>query len=340
MQGGCNIAKLKNKGSGFFVYVLISVLFFSACHQQSQDKQQNTGIASQEGEGAKSIPQELLALEKNTETIFQMLGGKYLSIHGTEDQKSLKAKEKEGANQQQKQGQSQEQGKTQEKKQEKAQEQGEDQSEAQGQSSGQQQQQQQQQPSPTPDNSKLGLAQSIPAETWKEVLDTLDQMHYQWNEYMPKAIKVHASKESTELFSTDLNHATHAAMTRNQLQTLIAVNQIFRELVAFYKLYPNPISPDVKKVKYFVRSAMLHATLKDWNRSMEEVSNLSSLWSVASMSVEKQQQEQHNQLSFSIQEFDRVVKEHHEGLTYIKGNIVLSNIEKLEKEVQNKQGKE
>jgi len=245
---------------------------------------------------ADKAPDQLKALESNIEKIIKQLGGPAIGVE--EDKSGEKSGQQgQGANNQAAQG---------------------------GQGEGGGQQNQAPQPPQQP-------------EPWeKEVTSIINTMHYQWNDYMPSAVKKGASKTLVDNFSNALNDLTDIVIAKNKTNALLAANYLYAYIPDLYSLYKSSESPEIKRIRYFTRNAMLNSITANWAQVDKDMNSLKPSWGLYKNVLGKDQQESAGKLDLSISELDKVVQEKNQPLIDIKGRIVMSNIESIEKAMEKK----
>lgn len=171
-------------------------------------------------------------------------------------------------------------------------------------------------------------------DTWEKVAPIVNKMHYAWNNYMPLAVKEGANRSLIDNFENALNGLTNSVISKNHDHTLMAANNLYQYIPDFYSLYRTKTSPEIKRIRYYTRDAVLNAMISNWSQAESDINSLKSSWSLYKNAVSKDHQDSANKLDFSIYQLERVVKEKNQPLTDIKGRVALSNIESMEKSME------
>lgn len=171
-------------------------------------------------------------------------------------------------------------------------------------------------------------------DTWDKVAPIVNKMHYAWNNYMPQAVKEGANRSLIDNFENALNGLTNSVISKNHDHTLMAANNLYQYIPDFYSLYRMQTSPEIKRIRYYTRDAVLNAMISNWSQAESDINSLKSSWSLYKNAVSKDHQDSANKLDFSIYQLERVVKEKNQPLTDIKGRVALSNIESMEKSME------
>ncbi len=289
----------------FTLLILITILF-CGCGQSNQ-KQNTEQLSSQTEPNSDKIPGQLNDIEKGIEKVILTLEGPSVT---SEEQKSNGSQQSSSNSQI-------------------ASSKNEAQSTPDKQSSSQNTKQEQ---STSKDNTqKQSSSQTKLSNEWEEVIPLINSLHFKWNNYMPLAVKIHSDSNLLENFSESLNNLTNTLIDKNDKITLLAANDLYYCLSEFYTLYKTKTSPEIKKVRYYLRNAILNSSIDNWTKAKNDIHNLSSSWTISKNTMDKSQQELANKLDLSINEFSKVVLDMNKQLAEIKGKVALTNVEAIEK---------
>ncbi len=233
------------------------------------------------------------------------------------------------------QGESQDQGKEQD--QSKSQEQGKEQGEEKGKSQGQDQEQKQGESQNVDQGQGQGQAekQGESGEAlWSEVDSSVNELHYQWNNYMPLAAKHGAGRRLLDDFSTSLDSLTNTLITKNKIEILLDASSLYSNIPELYALHGNGLTAEIKRIRHYTRNAVLNAQAANWKQVNTDLENLIGTWAIYKNTIPAELQETAARLDFSINEFQRVAEEQNQPLCTIKGKITISNIKDTEKAVE------
>lgn len=176
--------------------------------------------------------------------------------------------------------------------------------------------------------------QSAQSDPWEKIIPIINTLHYQWNTYMPMSVKAGAAKPLIDSFSTALNNLTNVLVSKNRNSSLLAASSLYGFLPDFYMLYKTSMSPEVKRIKHFVRDASLNANFGNWTQAEAVITLLKSNWSLYKNVIPKELQDNTSRLDFSIYELEKVIKEKNSFLSDVKGRVALSNVDSLEKALE------
>lgn len=290
----------KNIFLGKTIYLVLLLTFLmSSCGQQKQDQSQNQK-SEQTSQGSEQIPSQLTEIENNIEKIILALNGPAV---GVKEEKSESGKQSESSDQST-QSQS---------------------TQSQGTQSGQPGQESQQ-----PKQGE-GAKQPPKQSPWEKITPIIYETHNKWNRFMPLAAKKGANKALLDGFSDALNNLTKTLSDKNENNTLLAASNTYGHIPDFYLLFKTKVSPEVKKIRYYIRNCVLNSQVANWPQADADLNNLKASWALFKNATTKEQQDIVNMLDFSIYELDKVVKAKSKQLVKIKGKMALLNIETLEK---------
>lgn len=315
---------MKTNRSKLFFQILIILIIaagFSGCGKNAQNKQSQPQ-AQQAGTGQEGdkAPDQLKEMEESIEAIIAALKGPAVGVkeeekkgQGGQDGQKQQGSQTQQENTQGGQDKQGGQGGQENKKQD-----GPGQSQGQGGQGGQQQNQQ-------------PPKQESP---WEKISPVISKLHYTWNDYMTQAVKAGATRALVDNFDMALNNLTKSIISNNETNTLMDANKLYSFIPDFYNLYRTKTSPEIKRIRYFTRDAMLYSKTGNWEQAEANLTSLKASWSLYKNTVPKEQQDLANRLDFAISQLETVVKEKNQPLTDIKGRVALSDIEALEKAVE------
>lgn len=286
-------------------YLLVILLFLAACGQSPQ-KPAPEQQSAQEGQKEEKVSQKLKDMETKIEEIISALEGPAV---GVESKKSNEQTQQQDSQSSGGQSNSQSQG---------GQQQGQENSQGQNEQQGQQGQ----------TNQKT---QQQPEDPWKDISPIMNNLHYQWNDYMPEAVKKGADMKIIDNFSNALINLTNTIITKDKIKTLTAANNLYAHIAELYSLYRTKMSSEIKRMRYYIRNTILDSMTANWPQADKDTESLKTSWSLFKNTLDKEQQKDSGKLDFSIYELEKVVKEKSIPLADIKGRVALSIIGSIEK---------
>lgn len=310
--------KVRIKLIKFISIMLVMMLTqFAACDKSSQ-KQNAQQQSTQSEQQSNKVPSDLTELENNIEIIVKTLDGPAVQVKEETQQGkqgTSSGQEKQDTKKDQTGSKSKEEG--QDKQGDKSQQGGQSGQQSQG-------QQQSQAPSTTqqPQQSQDPMGKIVPI---------INKMHYQWNNLMSVAVKKGAKKDLVNNFDNALNSLSNTVIGKNKTDTLMAASYLYAYIPDLYSLFETKASPEIKRIRHYLRNAILNSLTANWTQADLDIANLKSIWSLYKNALSKEHQDMVNKFDVSIYELEKVVKERNQHLIDIKGRVAFSNIEALEK---------
>ena len=298
------------------IFLALDVIQFTGCHNGSQDSAQSQ--SSQSSSEPDKLPADLTGLEDNVETIVKTLDGP--AVQESESSQS-------GQSSSSQQSESSQSGQSSSSQQSESSQSGQSSSSQQGSQSSQQSQ-------------TNGPSSSSQQDPMYKISSIVENMHYQWNNLMPEAIKKGANNDLVNNFDNSLNNLSSTVKGKNNTSIMMAANQLYAYIPDLYSLFQTKSSPQIKRMRYYARGAILNASTANWNQADSDINNLKAVWVLCKSGLSKDQQDLANKLDLSIYELEKVIKERNQPLVNIKGKIELSNTQALEKATENKSGLE
>ena len=310
----------------FLVLIIIFSSLLYGCNRNSNNQQPQNQQLQTQNEGDK-VPDQLKSIESSIEKIINALNGPAIEIEEEKDKFSTQNDQNE-KDETQNQGKDSENSKDTPKNGKDQQQEGKE-----GEDQGDMQKSGEQAQKPGPEQAQKQQ------DPWQKIDPIINSLHYQWNSYKPMAVKMNAGKDLTEGFSTALNSLTNTIIGKNKTNTLMAASYLYTYIPDFFMLYKTPNSPEIKRIRHYTRNAMLNGITGNWTQAEGDLTNLKSTWSIYKNILGRDQKESSNKLEYSIDELEKVIKERNQPLTDIKGRVALANIQALEKETEENQGK-
>lgn len=301
----------------------LEMILLTGCQNSSQGYSTQSK-SSQSGSEPEKVPADLTGLENNVETIVKTLDGPAVQVsQGSQSSQSGQSSSNQQGSQSSQSGQSS------------SSQQG-SQSSQPGQSSSSQQGSQSSQQGQSQQTS--GSSSSSQQDPVEKIAPIVENMHYQWNNLMSDAIKKGANNDLVNNFDNSLNNLSSTVKTKNKMNIMMAANRLYAYIPDLYSLFQTKSSPQIKRMRYYSRDAILNASAANWNQADSDMNSLKSVWALYKNSLNKDQQNLANKLDLSIYELEKVVKERNQSLVNIKGKIELSNTQALEKAAEGKSG--
>ena len=177
-------------------------------------------------------------------------------------------------------------------------------------------------------------------EPWEQISQTLDQLHEQWNEYMPEAAEKSTDSKVIDNFSDSLNNLTNIITEQDKVKTLLAANNLHSSIPEFYSFYKTKHIGEIKRMVFYTRSCILYSQSEKWTEVDSYMEDLESSWTFLKSALAKEEVESVSKLDLSIYELKKVAEVKDSQLINIKGRLTIANIEELEKALKESSEKE
>jgi len=310
------------------IFVISAVFLLSGCGKEKKSPSPE-GQSSEEEQQSEKIPDDLKEIEESLEKIISYLDGPAVGIRKEENKDSIQGL-KENATDKKEGESNKESQKKDEKSSEEKQEKKNDKEEE-----GNKKETSESEGKSTSQDASGKTQQKDP---WVEITPAINKMHYTWNSYMPQALKKGASQKVLDNFSNALNSLTNTIITKDKTNTLMAANYLYAYVPDLFALYRSKSPPEIKRIRYYARNATLNSHTANWTQAELDIDNLKSIWMVLRNMIDKDKQDSINKLDLSIAELEKVIKTKNQPLADIKGRISLSNIEEIEKSLEDTLG--
>lgn len=329
---------LKNAKNLWITPVIMSILLCGCNNNKNNRNNENIGTKQQLGTETQGdeIPEQLESLENSIEKIIITLNGPAIELKSSEHQDQTKVEEKRNNNKKKDNQDNKKNGSTEQDNSSQQNEGGQNEG---GQNDSGQNEDRQNKGEQTDgtdqknQQSATGMTQDAD-EPWQNIDTVINALHYQWSSYTPLAVKMNASRDLIDGFSTALNSLTNTVISKNKTNTLLAASHLYAYVPDFYSLYKTSTSPEIKRVRYYTRNAMFNAMTANWEQANSDVTSLKSIWNMYKNIIPEEQREDSNQLDYSMREFERVLADRNQPLCDIKGRVIMTNIQSLEESLQ------
>ena len=307
------------------VVILTALIITPGCRKSSQ--QQNTQLQSaKEKTTEEQEPEKLKTIETSIESLFETLGGPSVKIETSgKGGASSQQGSQQQSTQQGSQQQSTQQGSQQQSTQQGTQQQGTKQSAQKKTGS-----------SPSPAKKSGQQKPANPPEKWAEIDKLINNLHYQWNDFMPEIAKKGADMKFIDSFDTALNNLTTTVAAKDKEKVMTSANELYKSVPDLYSIYRTKMSPEVKRLIYYTRNIILESARDNWTQVKKDNDSIEKSWSLFRNTLAKDQQQIADKLNFSIYELKKVTGDKSKQLSGLKGKIVLNNIKELEQSFEKK----
>ncbi|MGE5454353.1 MAG: hypothetical protein ACM3O9_04060 [Methylocystaceae bacterium] len=176
-----------------------------------------------------------------------------------------------------------------------------------------------------------------PADDWQAETMSLMKVHQSWNELEPEAIKAGMTSEDRQAFEAALDKLTLVVGQKKLTESLLEATDLYRDFGQVISYFAYPLPKDYFLVRYEVMSVMVAAFSGNWTSADQHIQDLEEPWLRLQIQLDKEQKAEADRTGYSIKDLTQAVEQKDVGLTYIKGQIVLKNLKKLEEKMVKQQ---
>lgn len=316
-------------------FLIIPIILLSSGCGKGGKKNKGELQSGQGQQSEEKAPKLLKEIEENMEKLFETLGGP-AAKKGDSEKGGSETTQEQGAKQATEHHETQQQGTKEDTKQQEGKQQEGKQQEGKQETS--QQETTQQNGKQQGDKQKINKQQEPQQQDkqqdtgkWSEVDSIINNLHYQWNAFMPEVSKKGADAKIIDNFDNALNTLTTSVVSKDNKKVMAAANMLYSHVADLYSLYRTKMSPEEKRIIYYCRNIILESENENWETVKQDNEQLEKSWALFRNTLDEKQKEISQKLDFSLYELDKVIEQQNKQLTSIKGEIVLSNIKELEK---------
>lgn len=170
-------------------------------------------------------------------------------------------------------------------------------------------------------------------ETWESIEKEIKSVHEKWNSYESKEIKKGIPTETIDLFRNSLNKLTKSIENKNVMEIYDFASQSLFNLNPLFEVYKDEIKGDINKLKYHTYRVYLLSLKNETNNANEILKNSEQVINLIRSKLEEDNKklELLERVNISINDMEKALGENSIKLNRIKKDIVIKNLEELER---------
>lgn len=170
-------------------------------------------------------------------------------------------------------------------------------------------------------------------ETWESIEKEIKSVHEKWNSYESKEIKKGIPTENVDLFRNSLNKLTKSIENRNVMEIYDFASQSLSNLNPLFEVYKDEIKGDINKLKYHTYRAYLLSLKNETDNANETLKSSEKVINLIRSKLEEDNKklELLERVNISINDMEKALNENSIKLNRIKKDIVIKNLEELER---------
>lgn len=170
-------------------------------------------------------------------------------------------------------------------------------------------------------------------EQWEKVDKKIKEVHEKWNIYQPESVKKGVTTDKTDKFGESINSLAKSIEMRNIKDIYNFGSESMLNLKPIFDLYPDEIKGDTNKLKYITYQSYLKFMDDKVTQSVSLLNEAPEDIQKIKLKLEKKDSkiEVLGKLELSIRDMSKSLKLKSINLIRIKKDIIIKNIEELEK---------
>lgn len=302
------MTKLENK---MIVILLIAAIFFlPACSKKDSQAKKPQSSSTQKTKAPKDLKNINTELEKILAALEQKVKIKSQSVLVEESQNAQKTGQNQGQSQQSQQNQ-----------------QGQDQQSQSNQSQQGQQSQQNQSKSST-DQGKT---------SWQKEVGSIKKIHQSWNQLEPEAVKAGLENADRDGFEQAMEKLTLQIGKQKTEESLMAAIALYGQFASLVKIFETTVPPEFYQVKYEIMSAIAEAGKSKWEDAQKRIPVINDYWNHLKVKAKVKDEKILTQTEFAIEDMALALESKEADLLLVKAEIVIKNLQSLEKKLSSQQ---
>lgn len=172
-----------------------------------------------------------------------------------------------------------------------------------------------------------------PFKNWSKEEKNLKELHKSWNIVEMEAVKAGASDSLREEFENNLYILTDKIMNKNISESIIWANELYGSTAKIAQLFKTSNPPEGDIMKYYTTKALLAVEKNNWEEAKNNIEYLHQEWEKIKILMEDKDMQLVGEMDFSIGNMLDTIDIKNKEAGKIKGEIIISNIEKVSKRI-------
>ncbi|MGI6487321.1 MAG: hypothetical protein GX964_10250 [Syntrophomonadaceae bacterium] len=168
---------------------------------------------------------------------------------------------------------------------------------------------------------------------WQNEIKSLKKIHENWNMVEPEAIKAGLTTTARDNFEQTLNVLTQEINQHRVEGTLFAAITLYGHYADISQLFSTPIPAEFFRVKYEIMNSNALVGKREWETARTHAARSLEHWGHLKVQAEGIEPKLLSRTEFSLHDFDQAVTKKQAEVAMIKGEIVMKNLQNMEKEL-------
>ncbi|HZK86480.1 MAG TPA: hypothetical protein VFC40_00775 [Syntrophomonas sp.] len=168
-------------------------------------------------------------------------------------------------------------------------------------------------------------------DPWMKLESGLKDIHKSWNKIEPEAIKAGLSVSEIKGFEQAIEKLTLQISKQNKMGSLGDAIELYGQYANLAKVFKSPVPADYYKTKYEIMAASVEATNGEWTKALERAPKIKDYWKSLKVQAKVKDEKIISRSEFSMDDFETALNSNNLDLLIIKAEIVLENLQQIEK---------
>lgn len=168
-------------------------------------------------------------------------------------------------------------------------------------------------------------------DPWLKLESGLKDIHKSWNKIEPEAIKAGLSVSEIKSFEQAIEKLTLQISKQNKMGSLGDAIELYGQYANLAKVFKSPVPADYYKTKYEIMAASVEATNGEWTKALERAPKIKDYWKSLKVQAKVKDEKIISRSEFSMDDFETALNSNNLDLLIIKAEIVLENLQQIEK---------
>jgi len=175
--------------------------------------------------------------------------------------------------------------------------------------------------------------ESSAQENWEKEIKALKNLHQNWNTLEPESLKAGLGITARNNFEEGLEQLSGEISQERVKESLFSSIKLYNNYADIVDVFANRIPSEFFRVKYESMSAICYGEDNNWQNAQEHASKLEECWETLKMQAKDADKKLIDKTQFAVQDLLKSIESQQADLLLIKGEILMTNLQKLEEEV-------
>ncbi len=170
-------------------------------------------------------------------------------------------------------------------------------------------------------------------DTWSKINDSVKKVHQNWNDAEAAVVKEGLSTDIRDKFEKALEELTIKTDERNIEESVFAAIEVYRYYPDMVELFDSKIPAEFFRLRYEVMLIKAESGRGNWEQARAELPNLKAQWNILKKNEAIKNEDISKKTENSLNDLGDAVEKQEACLVEIKSEIVMKNMDALEKKL-------